>query len=221
VADGLSEVRARIREAAERSGRDPAKVRLVGISKYASADAVRAAYDAGLRDFGENRAAELEARAKSMPSDVRWHFVGRLQRNKVRIVRPLVILLHSLDREELCAVWAKGANPPPVLVQVNLAGESQKGGVPPDRAEALVEAAESLGVSVGGLMTMPPLHPDPEASRQWFAALRRLRDTIRERHPEVVELSMGMTSDYPVAVEEGATILRVGRAIFDWSHDEG
>lgn len=222
MASGLIAVRRRVEEAAERAGRDAAGVLLVGISKDAPEATLREAYDLGLRDFGENRAADLEDRAASMPADVRWHFVGRLQRNKVRRVRPVAGLLHSLDRPALCDEWVKGPGmPPPVLVQVNVSGEERKAGVAPSAAEGLVARAEAMGLRVTGLMTIPPLADDPEAGRPVFAELRRLRDTIRVRHPGVVELSMGMSGDYTVAVEEGATILRVGRAIFASSRDEG
>jgi pyridoxal phosphate enzyme (YggS family) len=215
VATGLSAVRAAVAAAAERVGRDPASITIVGVSKYASDAAVLAAYDEGLRDFGENRADDFVARAALLPSDVRWHFVGRLQGNKVRRVRPITHLLHSLDREDLARYWIKGpGRPPPALVEVNVGGEPQKGGVASPQAGRLVESAVRLGVEVRGLMTVPPPGEVAESSRPYFAALRRLRDEIAAAHPSVCELSMGMTDDYPVAVEEGATVLRVGRAIF-------
>jgi PLP dependent protein len=222
MAAGLTAVREAVMVAADRCGRDPSEILIVGISKEATPEAVADAYAAGLRDFGENRADELIVRAAALGPGARLHFVGRLQGNKVRKVRPVVALLHSLDRPELCGEWLKGPGiPPPVLVQVNVAGEPQKGGVTPSDAEGLVSYALSLGVEVQGLMTIPPLASDPEASRSHFAAMRRLRDEIRERHPSISDLSMGMSNDYAVAVEEGATILRVGRAIFGASHDEG
>lgn len=215
MASGLSGVLARITAAAERVGRDPAGITLVGVSKYASDDAVLRAYEEGLRDFGENRAEEFVARAELLPGDARMHFVGRLQGNKVRRVRPATHLLHSLDRAELAGYWMKGpGTPPPALVQVNLGHEPQKGGVEPDAAGALVGGAIGLGIEVRGLMTVPPLGESAEASRPYFAALRALRDRIGENHPHLVELSMGMTDDFEVAIEEGATVLRVGRAIF-------
>lgn len=218
----MSQVQERLARAAERAGRDPAEIVLVGVSKYASPEALLSAYGQGLRDFAENRAQELAARVPTLPDDVRWHFVGRLQRNKARVVRPLAHLLHSLDRPALCPVWRRGSGPtPPVLVQVNVSGEPQKAGVAPEEAEDLVEGAISMGLEVRGLMTLPPPPERPEASRPYFAALRRLRDRIRRHHPSVVELSMGMTDDFEVAVEEGATLLRVGRAIFGPFHDDG
>jgi len=211
----LKEIRGRVADAARRSGRDPAAVVLVAVSKTADVDGLQAAYDAGQRDFGENRAADLVERARLMPGDVHWHFVGRLQGNKVRRVRPVTHLLHSLDREDLARYWAKGRGlPPPVLVQINVGREPQKAGVLPESAADLVEAALGVGLDVRGLMTMPPMVEDPEDARPWFREMARLRDRLAERWPRVRELSMGMTDDFEVAVEEGATILRVGRAIF-------
>jgi PLP dependent protein len=216
MATGLSAVRAGVVAAAGRCGRDPGEVTIVGITKYASDEAVLAAYAEGLRDFGENRSDGFVARAALLPGDVRMHFVGRLQGNKVRHVRPIAHLLHSLDRPELAGYWMKGpGSPPPVLVEVNLAGEQQKGGIDPDGVGALVAAAVAMGLDVRGLMTVPPVAAAAEESRRWFRALRELRDRLRADHPGLTELSMGMTDDYPVAVEEGATFLRVGRAIFE------
>ena len=215
MATGLKAVRAAVAAAAERAGRDPEAITIIGVSKYASDHEVLAAYDEGLRDFGENRAEGLVARAAVLPGDVRWHFVGSLQGNKVRRVRPITHLLHSLDRPDLAGYWMKGpGSPPPALVQVNLGHEPQKGGVDEGNALELVGAAVGLGIAVRGLMTVPPVGNTSDASRPYFAALRRLRDEIRESFPSVVELSMGMTDDFGVAVAEGATMLRVGRAIF-------
>lgn len=222
MATGLSAVRAAVAVAAGRVGRDPGEITVVGVSKYASDQAVLAAYGEGLRDFGENRAEEFVSRAALLPADARMHFVGTLQGNKVRRVRPITHLLHSLDRVELAGYWMKGPGaPPPALVQVNLGHEAQKGGVDPDQAAELVAVAASLGIEVRGLMTVPPVGDTPEQSRPWFAALRDLRDRIRRVHSTVTELSMGMTDDFEVAVEEGATVLRVGRAIFGSFHDGG
>lgn len=218
---GLNEVRGRIAAAAARVGRDPAGVLLVAVCKGVPDAAVRAVYDAGIRDFGENRADALTGRAPGLPGDIRWHFIGRLQGNKVRRVRRLVHLLHSLDRVDLARYWAGEAAPPPVLVEVNVAGEVAKAGAALDEAEVLVAAATDLGLEVRGLMTMAPLVTDPEAAQPYFAALRQLRDRIVLRYPTVTELSMGMTDDFEVAVQEGATILRVGRAIFRSSPKEG
>jgi pyridoxal phosphate enzyme (YggS family) len=215
MADGLSVVRERIAAAAARCGRAAAEITLVAISKEADDQAVLAAYEQGHRDFGENRASGLVERIKLLPGDARWHFVGRLQGNKVRRVRPVTHLLHSLDRSELAHYWLKGPGlPPPVLVQVNVAAEPQKAGVAVEDTEDLVQLALGLGLDVRGLMTMPPATADPERSRLYFRELAALRDRLWRRWPQLTELSMGMTDDFEVAVEEGATILRVGRAIF-------
>lgn len=222
MASGLSAVRASVVAAAQRSGRDPDEVTLVAVSKEATDAEVQACFDVGVIDFGENRADDLSRRASVLPPAIRWHFIGQLQTNKVRSVRPVTALLHSLDRPTLADAWVKGpGTPPPVLIQVNVSGERQKAGVKPTDARSLVSYAESLGLEVRGLMTMAALHPDPEASRPVFAELRSLRDTLRESFPAVTELSMGMTGDFEVAISEGATVLRVGRAIFGPSRHEG
>jgi len=212
---GLSEILDRIAAAAARAGRDPADIALVAVTKTASPAAIRAAYDTGHRDFGENREVGLAAGSVLLPPDARWHMIGRLQGNKVRKVRPIVTLLHSLDRPELAGYWAKGPGlPPPVLVQVNIGGDPNKAGVAPDGAAELVEVAAGLGLDVVGLMTVPPLARSPEDARPMFRAMAVLRDQLAGDHPGLTGLSMGMTDDFEVAVEEGATILRVGRAIF-------
>ncbi|HEX5630908.1 MAG TPA: YggS family pyridoxal phosphate-dependent enzyme [Acidimicrobiia bacterium] len=222
MAAGLNSVRERIAAAAQRVGRDPSAVRLVVVTKDAPDAAVQGLYQAGERHFGENRAAALATRAVALPDDVRWHLIGRLQGNKVRRVRPLVHLLHSLDRADLAGYWAAPGLPaPPVLVEVNVSGEPQKAGVAPEETAALVEAAVELGLDAVGLMTVAPATTDPESVRPHFAALRRLRDQLVPGHPGLIELSMGMSDDFEVAVEEGATILRVGRAIFSSYPEEG
>lgn len=222
VARRLNEVRERIAAAADRVGRSPGEITLVAVSKTAGPAALRAAYDAGQRDFGENRASRLVEGAAMLPGDARWHFLGRLQGNKVARVRPVACLLHSLDRPDLAGYWVKGPGlPPPVLVQVNVAGEAGKGGVSPDQAEPLVATAAGLGIEVRGLMTIPPLPARPEDSRRHFRALAALRAELARRWPGLTELSMGMTEDFEVAVEEGATLLRVGRAIFGVSPESG
>jgi pyridoxal phosphate enzyme (YggS family) len=222
MASGLSAVRARIEAAAGKVGRDPGAIRLVVVTKDAPNAAVREIYDAGERDFGENRTAALISRAGEFPPDLRWHLVGRVQGNKVPRVRPKVHLLHSLDRPELARYWAAPGLPaPPVLVEVNVSGEPQKAGVTPPQAAELVDEAVGLGLLVAGLMTIAPVGSDPEQARPHFVALRELRDRLRGSHPTLIELSMGMSDDFAVAVEEGATILRVGRAIFSSYPEEG
>ena len=185
------------------------------MSKAQPLERMRAAYEAGQRDFAENRAQDLAEKIEAMPQDVRWHFVGPLQRNKVRIVRPAVVLLHSMDRISLAESWMKGPGmPPPALLQVNIGREPQKHGVDPDDAGRVVDEMAGIGVPLTGLMAIPPLSEDADDARPFFVLLRELRDRIHRDHPEVSELSMGMTDDFEVAVEEGATMIRVGRAIF-------
>lgn len=215
-------VRERVAAAAARASREPDDVTLVVVSKERSVEEIGEIYDRGHRDFGENRARELEEKAARLPRDIRWHFIGALQTNKVRVVRPVTYLLHSLDRESLALAWLKGRDlPPPVLVQVNVGGESQKSGVAPELVGVTVEMAISLGLDVRGLMTVPPIASTPEDSRPHFQRLASISDTIRSRWPAVSELSMGMTDDFEVAIEEGASIIRVGRAIFGDTNDTG
>ncbi len=212
IPDRLIEVRERVAAAARRVGRDPSSIQVVAISKRQPPERIRAVYDAGHRVFGENRAQELVEHAPLLPSDVEWHMVGHLQRNKVNVVAPLVATLHSLDSERLARAWAPTSRP--AYVQVNLAGEDRKGGVPPGGVRPLLHACASLGVDVVGLMILPPFDPEPEASRRWFRALRELRDEVVADHPSVTGLSMGMSGDYEVAIEEGSTAIRLGTTIF-------
>jgi pyridoxal phosphate enzyme (YggS family) len=214
VAERLNAVYARIEAAAADFGRDSGDVTLVAVSKGQPLESITAAYDAGHRDFGENRAAELAEKAQVLPADIRWHMVGHLQRNKIKLARPVVALLHSLDSPRTARAWAEGGDAPPVLVEVNIAGEPQKNGVPPAAAGDLIDNAADAGLDVRGLMTLPPLAEDPEETRPWFAGLAQLRAELVRDHPKLVDLSMGMTDDFEIAVAEGATIVRVGRAIF-------
>jgi pyridoxal phosphate enzyme (YggS family) len=209
IAPRIEEVRDRIAAAARRAGRDPGEITLLGASKGVDADRVREAIDAGLIDLGENRAQELLAKAPLLAAaglEPRWHFVGRLQRNKVASLAPYVVLWHSVDRAALGDAIARRAPGARVLVEVNLGHEAQKGGVPPDGAAALVEHLRALGLTVEGLMTVPPRESDPRGA---FTTLRALAGALDLR-----EVSMGMSADFEIAVEEGATIVRVGRAIF-------
>jgi pyridoxal phosphate enzyme (YggS family) len=205
----------RVAAASARVGRDPASVTLVAVSKAKPVSDIEAVYRLGHRDFGENRAQEMAEKAAQLPDDIRWHFVGALQTNKARLIRPLTHLLHSMDRESLAGAWAKGSGlPPPVLLQVNTGREPQKSGVLPEDAGTTLSQVLSLGIEVRGLMVIPPLSDDPEDQRPHFALLRDLRDHLAREHPAVAELSMGMSDDFEVAVEEGSSIIRVGRAIF-------
>jgi PLP dependent protein len=205
----VDEVRQRIASTAGRAGRHPDQVTLVAATKTVPAEDIAAALAAGVGDVGENRAQELLAKApvlarESMPP--RWHFVGRLQRNKVRALAPWIALWQTVDRERLGATIARHSPGAKVLVEVNLGREPQKGGCAPREAGALVEALHAMGLGVEGLMTVHPQTGDP---RRWFVELRELAEKIGVR-----ELSMGMTDDFEVAIEEGATMVRVGRALF-------
>jgi PLP dependent protein len=209
VVANLEGIRERIARAATRAGREPAAVQLVGASKTVPAAVLARTLAAGLVDYGENRAQELVAKAAELDGAgvaPRWHFFGRLQRNKVAALAPRVTLWHSVDRPELGAAIARRAPGARVLVEVNLAREEQKGGCDPDATGELVDGFRALDLQVTGLMTVPPAGSDP---RPFFAELRRLAAAV-----EVDELSMGMSGDFEVAVEEGATIVRVGRSIF-------
>jgi len=216
AADGLASVRARVDATAVASGRPPESVQLVAVSKGRTVDEIMAAYQAGQRDFGENRAQEMATKVPELPGDIRWHFVGPVQRRKVKVIRPLTHLLHSLDRVALAAAWSGGDTPPPAtLLEVNIAAEPQKHGVLPDDVDATLATVAGLGVVPCGLMIIPPA-PDAAAdSRKWFAQLRELRDALAPTYPSLVELSMGMTDDFEVAIAEGASMIRVGRAIFE------
>ena len=205
VERAVAEVRARIAAAAGRAGRNPAEVTLIGAAKTVDAVRVRDAVSAGVVDVGENRAQELLEKAPLVPG-ARWHFIGRLQRNKVRALAPWVTVWHSVDRDAAGTEIARRAPGARVLVEVNLARESQKGGCEPDAVAGLVDRLRDGGLRVEGLMTVPPQGGDP---RPWFAALRDLAGEVG-----VPELSMGMTDDFEAAVEEGATMVRVGRALF-------
>lgn len=215
VRQRLAELSERIAAAAAAADRDVADVTLVAVSKGHEPGAILEAYAAGHRDFGESRGQALAAKAHELPEDIRWHFIGPLQSNKVRIVRPHAVLLHSFDRRSLVGPWLKGLGaPPPALLQVNIGSEPQKAGVEPDRAIETFEEWREQGIDLRGVMAIPPFADDPEETRPFFRQLRALRDDLEARTGERLELSMGMTNDYEVAVAEGSTILRVGTAIF-------
>lgn len=210
-------ISARVAAACERAGRAPGEVTIVAVSKTQPAAAVRAAAAAGARDFGENYAQELAAK-RAACGDVRWHFIGRLQRNKAKLVAGQVALVHAVDSAELAEELARraGGVVQPVLISVNVAGEATKGGVTPEAAGALARAIAAVpGVRLDGLMTMPPPSDDPEASRGPFLALRALRDRLEQAlGAPLPVLSMGMSGDFEVAIACGATHVRVGTAIF-------
>jgi PLP dependent protein len=211
-------VRERIAAAAARARRDAASVRLVLASKSQPPDAIRAAYSAGARDFGENYVQEAAAKRDALAdlADLHWHLIGHLQTNKARAAAAMFELIHSLDSERLARALARHSGAPRVrvLVEVNLAGEATKSGVAPHEVERLVASAREH-VDVAGLMTIPPPGNTPADARPYFARLREMRDQLAAHVGLALsELSMGMTDDFEVAIEEGATIVRVGRAVF-------
>jgi PLP dependent protein len=209
------EVLGRVGQACLRAGREPSDVTVVGVSKTKLVPDIMRLYEMGHRDFGENRAQEMTEKAEQLPEDIRWHFIGTLQSNKARLVRPITHLLHSMDRASLGAAWMKGPGlPPPVLIQVNTGREPQKSGVLPEDATELLELLLGQGHRIRGVMAIPPPVDDPEEQRGQFRILKQVRDDLAELEPSVRELSMGMSDDFEVAIEEGASMIRVGRAIF-------
>jgi hypothetical protein len=221
IADGLAAVRARIAAAERAAGRPPGSVKLLAVSKKMPADDVRAALAAGQRAFGENYAQELRDKRAELaadPAPPEWHYIGPLQSNKVKYVAGQVALIHTVDSVALLEALAARGSPQACLVQVNVAGESQKRGVAPADLPALLDRFAALAnVTCAGLMLIPPLTDDPEDARPHFAALRLLRDREAgraRRNVDLRELSMGMSADLESAIAEGATIVRVGTAIF-------
>jgi hypothetical protein len=224
IAVRLAEVRARIDAAARGAGRDPSSVRLVAVSKTFPIDSVREAHAAGHRDFGENRvqeALEKISASQDLP-DVRWHLLGHLQSNKARKAAPAFAIIQSVDSvdllQKLDAAAAESGHAPELLIQVDLAGEDTKYGAQPDDVPRILDAAVTCrSAQVVGLMTLPPIPDVPEDSRPWFRQLRELRNGwLAAGTPAGMlhEMSMGMSGDFEVAIEEGATIVRVGTAIF-------
>ena len=218
IAERLAIVRARIADAARRSGRAENSVTLVLASKTQPAEAVHAAYDAGARDFGENyvQEAALKLAAVGKLDGARWHLIGHLQTNKAKLAVSIFDLIQSVDSARMVSAIAKAhpASPVRALIEVNLGAEATKTGVAPDAVEALIEAARDR-VEIIGLMTIPPPGATPAASRRYFAQLRGMRDRLAAHSGLALsELSMGMTDDFEIAIEEGATMVRVGRAVF-------
>jgi pyridoxal phosphate enzyme (YggS family) len=228
----LRVVRARIAAAADRARRDPGEITLVAVTKTCPPETIRTAYNLGLRHFGENRVSEAEAKVGHLPGNITWHMIGHIQSRKAKRVVPLFQIVHSVDSLKLARrldrVCAGRSDPLPVLLECNVSGEESKYGFVAGRwaeddavREALfddVEACLALAhLSIQGLMTMAPIVADPEQARPVFASLRRLRDEMRARFGQADwrYLSMGMTDDFEVAIEEGATLVRIGRAIFD------
>ena len=223
IATNLQSVRSRLDAAARRAGRDPSTIRLIAVSKTFSADHVRAASAAGQADFGENKVQEgLQKIGDTADIKIRWHLIGHLQSNKAKRAATAFACIHSVDSMELLrkidAAAADSGAAPDLLVQVDLAGEETKFGATVDEARRIVEAGSSLRAArVTGLMLIPPWNEDQEQTRPWFVRLRELRDSwLAEGLPpaSLAQLSMGMSHDFEAAIEEGATMIRVGTAIF-------
>ena len=221
IPDRLAEVRRGLEEAARSAGRDPSQVTLVAVSKKHPADAIRQAYAAGQRDFGENYAQELVEKQQQLAdlADIRWHFIGALQSNKARVVVPGCVLVHAVDRLSVLDALSRRAVASnvtcDVLIEVNVGGEASKAGVSPEAVSALLDqAATRPALQVRGLMCIPPPVVTPELARPFFRRLRDLRESLQDGHPRLDFLSMGMTSDFGAAIAEGATHIRVGTAIF-------
>ncbi|MBN2108662.1 MAG: YggS family pyridoxal phosphate-dependent enzyme [Deltaproteobacteria bacterium] len=223
MAERLAGIRERMLRACERCGRDPAGVRLVAVSKTVEPERIRQALACGVALLGENYIQEAREKIPIIDnSDISWHYIGHLQTNKAKYAAALFDMVHSLDSLPLAHALDREAGKRgrvlPVLVQVNVSGEQSKSGCEPGDAAALIAAAAGLqNLLVRGLMTMPPISDDPEQSRPFFRALRRLRDDVVRQLPGcggLPELSMGMSADFEAAIEEGATLVRVGTLLF-------
>ncbi|MCA9109993.1 MAG: YggS family pyridoxal phosphate-dependent enzyme [Planctomycetaceae bacterium] len=222
IGDNLASVLSKIEDASRRVGRDPAEVRLVAVTKYAELNWVKHLIQSGIKTLGESRPQQLTERAALLGDSIEWHLIGHLQRNKVRLILPHVSLIHSVDSLRLLRrideISAEMSLSPRVLLEVNTTGEKSKDGFSID---ALMRDWEQIlhckSVNVSGLMTMARESDDPEEARSTFSSLRQLRDELSSRpnSPQLPELSMGMSGDYQVGIEEGATLVRIGSALFD------
>jgi len=214
----LARIREGITRAATRAGRDPAEVTLVAAAKHVPAAAVRAVADRGVRAVGHNYVQQLRAARRELDElDVRWHYIGALQTGTAHVVADLADVVETLGGERsirrLAGRAARAGRTLAGLVEVDFTGDRQ--GVAPGEVPALADLVAGLdGLELCGLMTLPPPTPEAEGARHWFTRLRELRDRVREQHPDVLDLSMGMSLDYEVAVEEGATMVRIGTALF-------
>ena len=219
IAENLAEVRERISQAIQKSGRDPDSVRLVAVSKQVDIAQIEEARTAGAVIFGENKVQDAVPKVDQIGRDgISWHFIGHLQKNKIKFLDERFDLIHSVDSLELAEKIAKHYHSENrvqrILLQVNVSGEAAKFGMEPKELEKkMAEFFQLKGIQVEGLMTIPPFDSDPENSRRHFSRLRELRDQC-EKRLSLPELSMGMSNDFEVAIEEGATLVRVGTAIF-------
>lgn len=222
ICENLKEVEAKIEAACKRAGRDRSEVTLIAVSKTKPVEMLEEAYETGIREFGENKVQEMMDKYEVMPKDIHWHMIGHLQRNKVKYLMGKAALIHSVDSlrlaEEISAQSVKHEVTTDILIEVNIAGEETKFGTDREEAIALVEAAAKLpNIHICGLMTIAPFVENPEDNRKYFQQIRQLSVDIKEKNIDNVDmriLSMGMTGDYEVAIEEGATMVRVGTGIF-------
>jgi PLP dependent protein len=221
IATNLDHIRQRVADAADRVGRDPDEIKVIAVSKGRPLELVMEAAEAGQTAFGENRAQELRDKLEKVEKDFEWHFIGHLQRNKVNMVVGKVAIIHSVDSSELAEAIDSRANvlgiTQDILLQVNVSGEENKYGAREDEAAQLLETALSLtGLKVRGLMTIAPLLDEERKARTYFVRLRELRDALTKSYKltDLRLMSMGMTQDFEVAVEEGANMVRIGTAIF-------
>lgn len=220
LGENLHDVQRLVAGACLRSGRDPQAVCLVAVSKTVASESIRTLYAAGQRDFGESRLQEALSKMADLPTDIIWHFIGRLQKNKIRRILSEFGYIHSLDSLKMACymdgVAGESGLRPRVFLQVNLAGEQTKGGFAVDELQHLMPDLLGLRhLELIGLMCIPPFEEDPEASRAQFRRLRQLRDRLEQDHGCCLpQLSMGMSHDFAVAIEEGATFVRVGSALF-------
>ena len=220
IAENLDHVREQIANAASKSGRPADEIELVAITKTHPAEKVREAIEAGQTLFGESRVQEARAKIPDLPSNIRWHFVGHLQKNKVRQALPLFEMIHSVDSlvlaQDINRIAEDEGSYPRVLLEVNVAGEGSKFGFAPDQLREQIGALLVLPrLSIEGLMCIPPLAVESEDSRKFFVEVRELRDSLeKEFSLKLPQLSMGMTQDFSIGIEEGATLVRVGTAIF-------
>lgn len=225
----LTRIRERIEAACARVDRSPSEVTLVAVTKYAELDWVRALVDLGVVDLGESRPQQLVSRARDLPSHIRWHMIGHLQRNKVDLLLPVTYQLHSVDSVRLLeaineeSTKQRAANPeqsrPKLLLEVNVSGEQSKDGFDPTELKAAWSDISQLeSIAIEGLMTMAPLSDDPETARSVFRSLRQLRDELVDASTgrlTLPDLSMGMSGDFEIGIEEGATLVRIGSSLFD------
>ncbi len=222
IKENLQEVNSVLKSSCEKAGRPASEVTLIAVSKTKPIEMLTEAYESGCRHFGENKVQELVEKYEVMPKDIKWHMIGHLQRNKVKYIVDKVYLIHSVDSFKLAEEISKEAQKKKVvvsiLIEVNVAGEESKFGIKPEEAEEVIRQIALLpGIMIKGLMTIAPYADNPEDNRQYFAQLKQLSVDISKKNIDNVimsVLSMGMTGDYAVAIEEGATFIRVGTGIF-------